>query len=145
MRLQKGFSLIELLIVVAIIGILASVAIPAYQDYVIRGKIPEATSALARDRVQLEQYYQDNRRYSTLAGGAICGGTRPTTANFTITCVATDQTFTVTATGNANTAMSDFIYTVDQNNLQQTTDAPAVWSAAAMPTNCWITKKGGAC
>ena len=57
----SGFTLIELMITVAIIGILAAVAYPGYQDYVIRGKIPEATNTLSSTRVRLEQYYKDNR------------------------------------------------------------------------------------
>ncbi len=67
MQKAKGFTLIELMIVVAIIGILSMIGIPAYNDYVTRGKLVDATSKLADMRIQLEQYYQDNRNYGSTA------------------------------------------------------------------------------
>ena len=55
---QRGVTLIELLIVVAIAGIIAAVAMPAYQDYVMRGKLADAHAILGATRTRLEQYYQ---------------------------------------------------------------------------------------
>ena len=60
MKHQKGFSLIELMIVVAVIGILAAVAYPAYQDYVIRSKRGDAMNALAAVRIAQEKYRANN-------------------------------------------------------------------------------------
>jgi type IV pilus assembly protein PilA len=54
---QKGFTLIELMIVVAIIGILAAVAIPAYTDYTARAKVTEAVGALAAAKTSVSEYY----------------------------------------------------------------------------------------
>ena len=145
---QHGFSLIELLIAVVIIGILSSIALPSYSNYVIRSKIPDATSALANKRVQMEQYFQDNRRYTATSGGVTCGipNTDPdttTSSHFTFTCVATNTTFTLSATGKS--AMEGFSYTINASNAR-TSDivlpAKAGWIAA---NTCWITNTGGKC
>jgi type IV pilus assembly protein PilE len=137
MKKTSGFTLMELIIVVAIIGLLAAFAIPGYSDYVMRSKIAEATSGLSDGRVRLEQFFQDNRTY---AGGP----TPAATANFTFSLpTATTSAYTLQATGIGS--MAGFTYTLTQSNARQTTAAPANWAAAAMPTNCWITKKNGLC
>lgn len=144
MEKQKGFTLVELMIVVVIAGILAAVVVPAYGNYVLRGKLTEASSELSAMRVKLEQYYQDSRTY---AGACTDGTVAPLpsgTKYFTYACpTLTAAAFTVTATGVEAQGTDDFVYTIDQDNAKQTTDAPADWGA--MPVNCWITKKGEAC
>ena len=57
-QMQKGFTLIELMIVVAIIGILAAVALPAYQDYTVRAKVSEVILAASAGKVQVAEYFQ---------------------------------------------------------------------------------------
>ena len=133
---QKGFTLIELMIVVSIIGILASIAVPAYGDYVIRGKLQEGVSSLADGRIKMEQFFQDNRAYNTT--GSPC----PTnTANFTYACTTAAATYTITATGTNN--VSTFTFTINQANTRSTTSAKTGWGST--PATCWHVKKGGSC
>jgi len=66
-RGQAGFTLIELMIVVAIIGILASVAIPAYQDYIARSKIAEISTLASGDKQRMSEFYQIEGNWPTAA------------------------------------------------------------------------------
>ncbi len=139
-RSHKGFTLIELMIVVVVVGILAALALPAYNDYVTRGKLVEATSALSDGRVKLEQFFQDNHTY---VGADAVGGPCPAaTTNFTYACSNLSRTtYTITATGRS--ALSSFSYTIDETNTKKTIGLAPGWGTT--PANCWITKKGEAC
>jgi len=140
---QSGFTLVEMMITVAIAAILAAVALPAYSDYVKRGRISQATNNLSAMRVKLEQYFQDNRTYV----GACASGTvaaLPAADDFTYSCpVLTATTFTVQATGVTSKSMNGFTYTIDQANAKATTAVPSGWGTA--PVSCWVVKKGGVC
>jgi type IV pilus assembly protein PilE len=143
MKAQDGFTLIELLIVVVVVGILAAIALPSYKEYLIRGKIPDATSNLATKRVQMEQFFMDNRTY---VGAPACTADTTSSKNFDFSCtVQTATTYTLQAAG--KTSMSGFTYTIDQANAKTSafaSPAPSGW-AAASPNNCWVTNVGGVC
>jgi type IV pilus assembly protein PilE len=140
-KTDSGFTLIELLIVIAVIGLLAAIALPNYSDYVVRGKLVEATSALSDGRIKMEQFFQDSRTYA--------GGPAPAdTTNFTYAAPNTGTpttTYTITATAKTGSGVDGFVYTIDQANVQGTSQAPAGWVAATMPATCWIVKRGGGC
>ena len=141
-----GFSLIELMVVVAVLGILASIAVPSYQDYVLRSKLVDAVSSLSQLRVSMEQYYQDNRNYDAApaAPQGSCGISVAASSYFTYSCVTTNggQEFTITATGKSGGGADAFAYTVNQVNERNTTAMPSGWSSSS---GCWITTRGQAC
>lgn len=141
---EFGFTLIELMIAVAIVAILVGVALPSYRDYVRRGQLPEAFSTLADYRVKMEQYYQDNRNYGAAACADVAGGPSwanfvPTGAkNFTYACALSNagQGFTVTATGMAGVAAAGHQYKIDHSNNQTTT----LFKGEAMAKTCWVSR-----
>jgi len=140
----SGFTLIEVMITVAIIAILSAIALPSYRDYIIRGRLVNATNALSVTRARMEQFFQDNRKY---AGGPCA--TKQTVGDFTVVCDATDPAveptetvYTIRATGTGT--MDGFVYTINQNAVAKTVKLGANWGTAASG-NCWQMRKGESC
>lgn len=131
LRTVQGFTLIELMIAIVIVGILSAVALPSYRDYVARGYITEATAALSELRTRAEQWYADNRTY---VGASCTPSALP--QHFTLGCDLNANTYTLTATGTGT--MADYSYTVNQANAKTSTTPESSGS-------CWITRKGGSC
>ena len=152
MQRQSGFTLIEVMVTIAIIAILVGIALPSYTNYVTRGKIQEATTALLSMRVKMEQYFQDNRSYASPGGGVLAPCTAgssvpvPTLKYFSITCpTLTASTYTIQADGTDN-ALLGYRITINEANQRITQAAPASWNiAASLPKQCWAIKTNGEC
>ncbi|MFC7420275.1 type IV pilin protein [Iodobacter arcticus] len=139
MKNQLGFSLIEIMITVAIVGILASIAVPQYSDYVTRSRLVEAQSKLSDTRVRLEQFFVNNRTYV----GFTCTQAALGSENFGITCpTQTANTFTISATG--TNKMTGFGFTLDDLNQRTSAITASGWSNPS-PNNCWVSKKPNIC
>lgn len=142
-RRNQGFTLIEVMIVVAIVAILSMIALPAYRDYVIRGNIPEATSELATRQVKAEQYFQDNHTYDNVSAtnpNPACAAVSGKNFNFACSSQSTEA-FTITATGKGS--MLGLNYSVDNQGTKKTTAVPSGWTTPS--SDCWVTRKGGVC
>jgi type IV pilus assembly protein PilE len=133
----RGFTLIEVMITVAIVAILTAIALPAYTSYVQRSRVPPALDALSSLATRMEQRYQDTGNY---ADGDACGVRLPAADNFEFDCALgdDDQGFTATATGNG--PMDGYGYSINHQGLRVTTDHPKGTPGA----NCW-SLKGGVC
>ncbi len=142
-RRARGFTLIELMVTVAIAAILASVAIPMYRDYVIRSRIIDATSKLSDFRVRMEQYFMDNRTYVDSGKCGVADPKDTDDAGFTITCADASATaYTATAKGKDSKGMKGFEYQIVASGAKKTSAVPTGWTTN---DECWVTRKDGSC
>jgi type IV pilus assembly protein PilE len=150
-RRHGGFTLIELMITLAIVGILAAVAYPSYREYVAKSRRAEAQALLMQSSQWMERFYAENYSYSTnTAGVAVTDATMfparysqspaSGTAAYTITVTPTATTFTVTAT-RAGTMAADKCgnFQITHTGVRQLTgftSAAGATQVAAMQS-CW--------
>lgn len=142
-RTQKGFTLIELMIVVAIIGILAAIALPAYQDYTIRAQVSEGLSLASGARTAVTEYFQNTGEFPEDNDEAGLSPAETITGNYVVSVtIGGDNNDGVIAAefgGAANTAIAG-----DEITLSPVTSAGSVqWIckrgdilAKHVPTNC---------
>jgi type IV pilus assembly protein PilE len=140
---SRGFTLIELMIVVAVVAILSALAYPAYNHYIFRARVVPALDALSALALRAEQRFQDVGGYGGGINGQTdgdCGFTPPSAALFTITCAVTvtGTRFTATATGSG--VVEGVQYTIDDAGVRRTVNHPR-----GLPgSNCWSIR-GSSC
>lgn len=143
-RATAGFTLIEVMITVAIVGILAAIALPNYTEYLMRGKLVEGHSQLAGHRVKMEQFFQDNRTYANACDPGSIAAKPADTEHFSFDCVSDATTYTVTANGKGT--VTGFAFTINQSNGKATVvSSPASDKGWTSNAGCWIRKKPGQC
>ena len=132
-RHTRGFTLIEVMITVAIVAILSAIALPAYTAYIQRARVPPALDALSALATRMEQRFQDAGRYA-------CPDSLAAAGDFAIGCEAADdgQSYTATATGSG--PVSGYGYSINHLGVRVTTAHPKGVPA----TNCW-SMKGSTC
>ncbi len=131
MRTQRGFTLIELMIVVVVIAVLAAIAVPNFQEQARKGKRAEATRAIGHYQLALERWRAENPTYGACPSGVTCSGTRPslpTSEFYSISeSAVTAAGYPVTATRTAGGKMAS-----DRcGNLSATNLAKPSWSGDA--------------
>jgi type IV pilus assembly protein PilE len=133
---QLGFTLIELMVAVAVMGILSAIAYPSYSAHVRQSRATDALALLAQYQLSMEQASQDNGNY----GVTTCAVTVPAaTPYFELSCALGEgaQTYVATATG--INAMAGITYTVDEAGTKKTT---AFVDSVTLPAACWLTRAG---
>lgn len=131
----RGFSLIELMIVVAIGGILTAIALPKYNEYVTRTKLTEAFAGLGGVQLSAEEYWHIGRTYASYDREP------PDTVNFSYAVSGTSNSaYLVTATGLGS--LAGFRYSINQNGDRATLGVPTGWTLTA---NCWVDRRNGSC
>ena len=123
---SQGFTLIEIMITVAIIGILAAIALPAYQNYVLRAGRAEGQAALLDTSAREEQFYLGNKTYTTIVGtGGLNGITTTESGRYTIAVagcpIATCYVITATAVDAQAADAKCTTLTIDSDNVKGAT------------------------
>lgn len=131
---HHGFTIVEVMIAIAIVAILGAVALPAYTGYITRAKVPVGLDALSSVATRMEQYYQDRGNYGTSACGN--GLSMPTPSEYfgQVTCSLSDsgQGFTASVSGASGGVLQGYTYTINHRSQRNTTAHPK-----GAKSGCW--------
>ncbi len=127
-KVQQGFTLIELMIVVAIIGILAAIAIPAYQDYTIRAQVSEGLSLTGAAKVAVTEYWQDRGQFPTDGPTAGLAAADQITGKYVTSVGVASNVITVTYGNDANNAINGATLTLTAS----TNGGSVEWTCAGL-------------
>lgn len=132
-RTARGFTLIEIMMAIAIVAILTSIALPSYQSYLQRSRVPAGLDALQSYFTRMEQRFQDSGSYAN-AGG--CALVVPAATHYTVSCALTGGGTGYTATASGNGPLAGYSYTIDSTGTRATVAHPKGVPAG----NCWSIK-----
>jgi len=141
LKKSSGFTLVEVMIVIAIVAIGASVAIPYYRDYVERSRLSEAFSTLSMLTTRMESYYLDNRSYFNEDSGN-CGVPSPKGEYFTFECESEGDYYIWTAKASFGDNDYEFQINDEENSMVKKTN---VFKSESITKDCWIIHEDGEC
>ena len=130
--IQKGFTLIELMIVVAIIAILAAIALPAYQDYTIRTQVSEGVTLASGAKTAVTEYFSNYGTYPADNAEAGLAKAASIVGNYVVSTTVDDGVITAEFGNKANTAISGETVAIEPS--ADSTDGSVVWKKNATGT-----------